>query len=93
MALAYAPKRVQSLQMGSHVESRLNEAVRKQSNVQAQLSRLKIGNQPPHLQATMLSEKLRLEDEVHDLTYVIDQLRLERNKVQEVQANVEELVE
>ena len=66
MALAFAPQRVRSFPKGSmsqtyDVDSKLLEALNMQANMQAQLSRFNnIGNQPPHLQATMLSEKLRI---------------------------------
>ena len=52
-----------------------------QRNMKANIARMRIGNQPGHLQSTMLSEKLYMEDKVHDLSYVIDQLRSDMNRV------------
>ena len=51
-----------------------------QANMKAEISRMKIRPQYAHLQATMLSEKLHLEDKVHELSFTIDQLRLDLNK-------------
>ena len=86
MNMAFAPQRVQSLPKGSicqtyDIERSLSEALRRQANLKAQVARMKIRDQPGHLQATMLSEKLYLEEEVHEIAYIIDQLRLDMNKV------------
>ena len=72
MALAVAPKHVQSLPKGSmcqtyDIERSLNDALRMQANLKGEMARMKMRHQPAHLQARMLSEKLNLEDKVHDI--------------------------